>query len=201
MEQIDFTNDFLILDSHGSKILCKIENIKQKKIIGLCIYFEDIGTFLADLSKEKEKIIHISFYDLLIAFNYIENLFLIIKYLLERSEPIKDKRFYFNDEMQLLNLFRTCIHLNSYINSQELPKDSDIRDIFFSNDEFGMEIELYFISAISKTKIEINDLILRIITTLDYVKIDDNLFAGLFHLLCESIENWNKLENKYKEKK
>lgn len=200
MEQIDFTNNFLILDSHGSKILGKIENIKQKKIIGLCIYFEDIGTFLADLSKEKEKIIHISFYDLLIAFNYIENPFLIIKYLLERSEPIKDKRFYFNDEMQFLSLFRTCIHLNSYINSQELPKDSDIGDIFFPNDEFGMEIELYFIGAISKPKIEINDLILRIITTLDYAKIDDNLFAGLFHLLCESIENWNKLENKYKEK-
>lgn len=199
MNQFDVVENFLILNSHG-KVINTIQNVSKKKIIGICIYFEDIGTMLVELSKEKDKIIHISFYDLLIVFNYLKNPFLIVKYLFERSKSINDRRYHFNDEMIFLSLFRNFIHLTDFINSKSIPNNSNISDIYFDNEDFGMEIELYLMGCIAKPKIEINDLIMKIITTNDYFTIDNDLFIGLFSFICSSKEKWNLLEDSYKEK-
>ncbi len=198
-EEIEQQQNFTIYDSKRKPIF-HFDNLNTKNIIGICIYFEDIGTYLADFAKEPERIIHISFYDLLMVFEYLENPLLIIKYLFERSGPIKNEKIYLNDEMMFLSLFRDCIHLNSYINDQNIYKQQNIGNIFFPNDEFGMEIELYFMGGRSKPPIMINEFVNRIVSTDDYSAIDDNLFTGLFTILCESKEKWEAIEIKFKEK-
>lgn len=198
-EEIEQQKSFTIYDSKRKPIL-HFDNLSTKNIIGICIYFEDIGTYLANFAKESERIIHISFYDLLMVFEFLKNPLLIIKYLFERSEPIKNEKIYLNDEMIFLSLFRNCIHLNSYINDQNFYEQQNIGNIFFPNDEFGMEIELYFMGGRSKPKIMINEFVNRIINIDDYSLIDDNLFTGLFTILCESKEKWEAIEIKFKEK-
>lgn len=198
-EQITNKQSFTIYDSKG-KIIHNFDHFNEQNIIGICIYFEDIGTYLADFAKENDKIIHISFYDLLIVFIFLENPLLIMKYLQERSCQIKNKKLYLNDELLFLSLFRDCINLSSFINNQNLYDEQNINAFYLPNTEFGMEIELYFMGNISKPHININNFINRIITSNDYSVIDDNLFIGLFSILCESKENANVLEEKFKEK-
>lgn len=189
---------FNILNSDGSTRVA-IKDIDNKKIIGICVYFEDIGTLLAGLPVEDD-LIHISFYDLLLVFNFLENPFLINKYLYERSLPIADKRFYINDELIFLSLFRSCIHLNAFINSQKMPENLNVGNIFLPNEDFGMEIELYFMTGLNKPRISMNNLIHRMITLSDWSSLDDNLSNALSFLLDQSEADLNELERKYRDK-
>ena len=190
--------EFHILNSRMDAI-GKIEETNLKKVISICIYYEDIGTFLAGQSFDVEDVLHITFYDLLLVFHFIENPFLIAKYLMERSCALSEKRFDFNDEMTFLSLFRTCIHLNECLNSQSIPADKNIGEIVFPNNEFGLEIELYFMGGgVPKPEIEINGFMKRLINLEDYSAVDDNVFTGVFALLNKSAQEWKDLEQKYK---
>ena len=62
------------------------------------------------------------------------------------------------------------------------------------------DFELYFMGGRSKPQIMINEFVNRIINIDDYSLIDDNLFTGLFTILCESKEKWKAIEIKFKEK-
>ena len=200
-EKLRGQTSFSILNSDGS-VKCSINEIVNKKIIGICVYFEDIGTLLAGLPVDESNVLHISFYDLLLVFNFLDNPFLICKYLYERSLPINDKRYYINDELLFLSLFRTCIHLNDFINSQNIPdlESGNVGTIFLSNEDFGMEIEMYFVTGMNKPTIKMNSLIRRMITLHDYSVLDDNLFNGVSFLLEKSENSLFELENKYKDK-
>lgn len=192
---------FPILNADG-KHRVDLQNIDSKHFVGICIYFEDIGTLLAGIPVGEDGVINISFYDLLVVFNYLENPILIAKYFLERSAPINDKRFYINDELIFLSLFRSCIHLNNFINSQKIADEmnGNIGNIFLPNDDFGMEIELYLMTGINKPTIRINNLLKRLITFKDYAALDDSLFTSLFYLVNQSEEDLDTLENKFKSK-
>lgn len=190
--------NFNILNANGS--LRMNLNVENKKIIGLCLYFEDIGTLVSGLPVNYNNIIHISYYDLLLVLNYLENPFLIVKYLYERSLPLKDDRYYINDELIFLSLFRNCIHLNDFINSQIIPEELNIGHIYLPNDDFGEEIALYFMNGGTKPAVELNDFLKQVISLNDFSKIDDNVFTGISYLIELSREELDDLEKIYKEK-
>lgn len=197
-EKLNEKESFNILDAHGN-VVERILEIESKNVIGICVYFEDIGTLLAGINNKS--IIHISFYDLIIIFRYLNNPFLITKYLFERSLlSLNNKQFYINDELIYLSIFNTCIHLNSYLQNLTEPYNLDNLMIFFDFSDFSLKVENHFRKNKTKPQININDLIMRIISSSDYNAIDDNLFAGLFYLLLKPYENWSLLEKRYREK-
>ena len=200
-EKLNGQTSFNILNSDGS-VKCKIEGIENKKIICICVYFEDIGTLLAGLSSNEDNTIHISFYDLFLVFNFLVNPFLISKYLYERSLPLNEKRFYLNDELTFLSMFRTNIHLNYFLNSVKIPfsDDSNVKNIFFCNEDFGSEIEIYFLNGKNKPPIEINNFIGRLITYQDFSVLDDNLFGAIYYLLDQNDAHLNNLEIAFNER-
>ena len=191
-EQINKQIAFNILDCKG-KTVEKLFNSRQTKVIGICVYFEDIGTLLSGLPSNCEKVLHVSFYDLVIIFNYLNNPFLITKYLLERSEIINNENIFINDEMVYLDLFSQNVQLSYIFNNNKLITDTNVKKYFTFNDE----IEKCFYENIPKAKLNISKLLIRILTMENYLDLDEDLFDGLFGLLNVPNEKLEKLEAKY----
>lgn len=186
-----------ILDNKGN-ILDILTNLEDKSVINLCVYFEDIGTLLSGLEDEQKNIIHISFYDLLLVFEMIDNPFLIVKYLEERSSPLHGVHYYINDELIFLNLFMQNIHLNSFLNAQKIDINIETNPIVAIDDGFAAQIESYFINRRNKPKVELNNFIRKIITFKDYSTLDDNLFTGLVYILDQPNNILDNLEKRFK---
>lgn len=197
-EKLKKENFFEILKK-DRELIEKIKIVEDKKVIGICIFFEDIGKLLVGISNYGENIIYMSYYDLIIVFIYLNNPFLITKYLLERSLLLENKHLYIDDELTYLYLFNNYIDLSRFINIKLAL--NDLKEcIMFDNRDFCMIVENHFRKYKKKPPIKINNLIMRAITSNNYSSIDGDLFFGLFSLLSMSYENWNALEEMYKEK-
>jgi len=193
-------NDFNILDFKGNTI-DTVADSNKKNLISLCVFFEDIGTYLSGTRIDQAETIFISFYDLYLVLHSIENPLLLIQYFSERSQALKDKRMIFNDELTYISMFCHYFHFSAKLNDsnaimRDIPVDANIDDIYFCNDDFGMDVEIDLLSG-KKANIEMPNFIKKIVAFKNYEELDDNVFFALEFLLSQSKDDWIKIEKSY----
>lgn len=183
-------NEFEILDEKG-KVKETIGSLNNKNIISLCIFFEDIGTYLSGVKTEENDSIYISFYDLHLVCYSLGNPILICKYFLERSAAIYDQRYNFNDELMFVSMFAEYLNLNGVLNNQSSSIENNVGEIMISNYDFGEDVELKLLSG-KKIEMKLPKTVRQILNLKDYSLMDDDLFTCLISLLNFSL---NELYN------
>ena len=113
----------------------------EKHIIKIAISFEDLSAVLPDQNIQNAgHAILITFYDLLLVFDFINEPLLMLKYFLERKKVlIRETRI--TDEMTYLGLFTTNLNFADDLNYQEMPENATV---FLDPESFGHDIEMYY---------------------------------------------------------
>lgn len=169
-----------------------------QNIIKVVVTFEELSAVLPDENIQNENhTILLTYYDLLIVFNFINEPLLILKYYLERKKRI-NLPYNIADEMIYLGMFKDDINFIDKLNSQTIPNDvNKISTFILDPTSFTHEIEMYYTQPQYYTKPRIN------IT--DFQKILLKAFEGngsikdkiIFFLLPISYELGNQLMNIY----
>lgn len=132
-------------------------HFKTKTIIKLVILFDDLSAVLPDeKTLEENHTIFLSYYDLLIIFDFINNPLLLLKYFLERTKKLSHL-CHISDEIAYLGIFRDNIDIADQLNNQQLPEGVDkIDHCYLDLNSFMHDIEIYYTSAAkSKPKISL----------------------------------------------
>lgn len=95
------------------------------KIIKLVISFEDLSAVLPDEDiSSANHTIFISYYDLLILFDFISHPLLLLKYFVERTIKLNTS-FKIADEMIYLGIFRDDINISNLLNTQQVTSNEE----------------------------------------------------------------------------
>lgn len=203
INQLESKGQIEILNEDNS-IKATIKKNEVRAYLPLCICFEEIGTYLPgyDIRNDKNESIHpvtINFYDLMVVFDYLDNSLLIAKYLRERSLKVNEKRLSIDDELVYLGILTNeCLNLNSVLNKPVSNSEENITNVYFDNNSFTEEIEIYYSNPESKKpQFNINNLV-KIIVSSNLKEMDNDLFMLLLTILNMSRQEQDNLENKVK---
>ena len=169
-----------------------------QNIIKVVVTFEELSAVLPDENIQNENhTILLTYYDLLIVFNFIKEPLLILKYFLERKKRI-NLPYNIADEMIYLGMFKDDINFIDKLNSQILPNDvNKISTFILDPTSFTHEIEMYYTQPqyYTKPKLNITDfqkILLKVFEGNDSIK--DKI---IFFLLPISYELGNQLMSLY----
>ena len=134
---------------YGGSFYDKHNNLDLKydshHIIKVAVTFEELSAVLPDENVQAENhAVLLTYYDLLIIFDFIKEPLLILKYFLERRKKLKYP-YEIADEMIYLRLFCDDINFVNRLNTQEIPDNAKITTTFILDPtDFTHEIEMYY---------------------------------------------------------
>ncbi len=133
--------DGYFYDEHN-KLVLKYE---PENIIKIVVTFEELSAVLPDENIQAENhTILLTYYDLLIIFDFIKEPLLILKYFLERRKKL-EYPYEIADEMIYLGMFRDNLNFVNQLNSQEIPtNDGKISTYILDPTSFTHDIEMYY---------------------------------------------------------
>lgn len=142
----------------------------SQHIIKVAVTFEELSAVLPDENIHVENhIVLLTYYDLLLVFDFIKEPLLILKYFLERREKL-NYPYEIADEMIYLGLFCDDINFAYRLNTQEIPDNTKITTFILDPTSFTHEIEMYYTQPQNNPK--------PIITTTDFQRILVASFDG-----------------------
>lgn len=133
--------DGYFYDEHNKLVL----KYDPENIIKIVVTFEELSAVLPDENIQAENhTILLTYYDLLIIFNFIKEPLLILKYFLERRKKL-EYPYEIADEMIYLGMFRDNLNFVNQLNSQEIPtNDGKISTYILDSTSFTHDIEMYY---------------------------------------------------------
>lgn len=117
----------------------------SQNIIKIVVTFEELSAILPDENIQAENhTILLTYYDLLLIFDFIKEPLLILKYFLERRKKL-EYPYEIADEMIYLGMFRDNLNFVNQLNSQEIPtNDGKISTYILDPTSFTHDIEMYY---------------------------------------------------------
>lgn len=131
----------------------------SSKIIKVVVSFEDLSAVLPDENIQNlSHAILLSYYDLLIIFDFIQNPLLLLKYFVERTQKISIQAK-ICDEMIYLGIFRDDINMSSKIDGTEMAELDGRPNLYmFDPHTITNDIEMHYTDhRFAKPKIKLTD--------------------------------------------